>query len=169
MFISTPGDLWISAFRQTARVANPDKKVLGKGSSLNEAYFWKIMCQDNWVCLFDEFGGGPQAPETLPKHIKDMKFYPYRSRSWIVPENHGYLKKDAPFYEFKWANFFRTHILLDQDLLAERHTFDEFTFVVDEHGMLGLNDEGKEVIDEALFLASSAEARGLPGFCCPSA
>jgi hypothetical protein len=25
-------------------------------------------------------------------------------------------------------------------------------------------DDGKEVIDEAMFLASSTEARGLPGF-----
>jgi hypothetical protein len=35
-------------------VANPDKKVLGNGSSLDEAYFWKIMSQDNWVSLFDD-------------------------------------------------------------------------------------------------------------------
>ena len=65
-------------------------------------------------------------------------------------------------------NFYRTHILLDQDLLAGRHTFDEFAFVVDEDGTLELNDDGKEVIDETLFLASDAEARGLPGFRGPS-
>jgi hypothetical protein len=85
-----------------------------------------------------------------------------------VREHHGYLKNDAPFSEFKWANFFRTRILLDQDLLAGRHTFDEFAFVVDEDGILELNDDGKEVIDEALFLANGAEARGLPGFRGPS-
>ncbi len=122
------------------------------------------MYQNNWVYLFDELGGGPLPPEALPAHIKDLKFDPYRSLAWIVREHHGYLKNDAPFSEFKWANFFRTHILLDQDLLAGKHTFDEFAFVVDEQGKLELNDDGKEVIDEALFLASSAEARGLPGY-----
>ena len=95
-------------------------KVLGNGSSLEEPYFWKTMHQDNWVYLFDENGGGPRAPATLPKHIKDLKFDPYRSLAWIVREHHGYLKNNTPFSEFKWANFFRTHILLDQDLLAGR-------------------------------------------------
>ena len=144
-------------------------KVLGNASSLEEAYFWKTMHQGNWVYLFDHSGGGPQAPATLPRHIKDLKYDPYRSLAWIVREHHGYLKNDAPFSEFKWANFFRTRILLDQDLLAGKHTFDDFAFVVDEHGTLELNDDGKEVIDEAMFLASSAEARGLPGFRGPSA
>lgn len=40
-------------------------KVLGNGSNLSEAYFWKTMHQDNWVYLFDENGGGPQAPENF--------------------------------------------------------------------------------------------------------
>jgi hypothetical protein len=74
------------------------------------------------------------------------------------------LKNDVPFSEFKWANFFRTRILLDQDILAGRHTFDDFAFNVDEHGDLALSGDGKEVVDEAMFLAASAEARGLPGF-----
>ena len=128
------------------------------------------MHQSNWVYLFDENGGGPQAPATLPRHIKDLKHDPYRSLAWLVRDHHGYLKNDAPFSEFKWANFFRTHILLDQDLLAGKHTFDEFrASSVDEHGTLELTDDGKEVIDEAMFLASSAEARGLPGFRGPTA
>jgi len=139
-------------------------KVLGNASSLEETYFWKSMHQNNCVYLFDENGGGPLAPATLPKHIRELKYDPYRSLAWIVREHNGYLKNDAPFSEFKWANFFRTRILLDQDLLAGKHTFDEFAFEVDEHGTLELNDDGKEVIEEAMFLASSAEARGLPGF-----
>ena len=139
-------------------------KVMGNGSSLAEAYFWKTMHQNNWVYLFDENGGGPQAPETLPKHIKDLGHDPYRSLAWLVREHHGYLKNDAPFSEFKWANFFRTRILLDQDLLAGKHTFDNFAFSVDKNGTLELSDDGKEVLDEAMFLANSAEARGLPGY-----
>ena len=78
------------------------------------------------------------------------------------------MKNDAPFSELKWANFFRNRILLDQDILAGRHTFDEVAFEVDEHGTLELSDDGKEVIEEALYLAASAEARGLPGFRAPA-
>ena len=103
-------------------------------------------------------------PEKLPQHVKDLNFDPYRSLAWIVRDRHGYLKNDAPFSEFKWANFFRTRILLDQDILAGKHTVDDFLFSVDKHGELMLTDDGKEVIDEAMFLAASAEARGLPGF-----
>ncbi len=74
------------------------------------------------------------------------------------------MKNDAPFSEFKWANFFRTRILLDQDILAGKSTFDDFAFTVDEYGELSVTGDGKEVLEEALFLASSAEARGLPGY-----
>ena len=79
------------------------------------------MHEQNWVYLFDRAGGGPQQPATLPTHIKDLKFDPYRSLAWIVREHHGYVKNNAPFSEFKWANFFRTRILLDQDILAGKH------------------------------------------------
>ena len=139
-------------------------QVLANLRTLEEAYFWKTMHQQNWVYLFDGSGGGPQPPEALPAHIKELGFDPYRSLAWIVRDHHGYIKNDAPFSEFKWANFFRTRILLDHDILAGKHTFDEFAFTVDKHGKLELSDDGKEAIDEAMFLASSPEARGLPGF-----
>jgi hypothetical protein len=139
-------------------------KVLGNAGTLEETYFWKTMHEHNWVYLFDRAGGGPQQPANLPKHIKDLDFDPYRSLAWIVREHHGYTKNNVPFSEFKWANFFRTRILLDQDILAGKHTFDDFAFEVDEHGKLELTDDGLEVIEEALFLAATDEARGLPGY-----
>jgi hypothetical protein len=58
----------------------------------------------------------------------------------------------------------RTRILLDQDILDGKHTFDDFAFEVDEHGKLELTDDGREIIEEALFLAATGEARGLPGY-----
>ena len=88
--------------------------------------------------LFDKAGGGPQQPKALPAHVKDLGFDSYRSLAWIVREHHGYMKNDAPFSEFKWANFFRTQILLDQDILAGKHTFDDFAFEVDENGDISL-------------------------------
>jgi hypothetical protein len=133
-------------------------------STLEEPYFRKTMHQQNCVYLFDRSGGGPQQPTTLPAHIKDLDFDPYRSLARIVREHHGYVKNNAPFPEFKWANFFRPRILLDQDMLAGKHTFGDVAFEVDEHGALELSDDGKEVIAAALFLAASKEARGLPGF-----
>jgi hypothetical protein len=139
-------------------------RVMENWTGLIPVHFWKEMFKMHWIYLFDHKGGGPQQPERLPKHVKDMEFDPYRSLAWIVRYHHGYLKSDVPFSEFKWANFFRTRILLDQDILAGRHTFDDLAFNVDKHGELMLTYEGKEVIDDALFLAASAEARGLPGF-----
>lgn len=139
-------------------------KVVANASTLEETYFWKSMHEQNFVYLFDKSGGGPQQPGTLPAHIKDLDFDPYRSLAWIVREHHGYVKNNAPFSEFKWANFFRSRILLDNDILAGKHTFDDFAFDIDKHGKLELTDDGKEVIEEALFLAASSEACGLPGF-----
>ena len=142
-------------------------KVMANAGTLEETYFWKSMHERNWVYLFDRSGGGPQQPTTLPAHIKDLTFDPYRSLAWIVREHHGYLKNNEPVSEFKWANYFRTRILLDQDILAGRHTFDDFAFEVDERGKLEMTDDGHEIIEEALFLAGSPEARGLPGYIGP--
>jgi hypothetical protein len=139
-------------------------KVMANLSTLEGHYFWKTMHQQNCVYLFDQCGGDPQQPTTLPAHMKDLNFDPYRSLAWIVRGHHGYVKNNAPFPEFKWVNFFRTRILLDQDILAGKHTFDDFAFDDDAHGALELSDDGKDVIEEALFLAASEEARGLPGF-----
>jgi len=51
-----------------------------------------------------------------------MKFDPYRSLAWIMREHHGYLKSNAPFSEFRWADFFRKRVLVDKDVLAGKHT-----------------------------------------------
>lgn len=142
-------------------------EVLANYSTLERVYFWKQMHKQNWVYLFDHEGAGPRQPEELPPHIKNLGFDPYRSLAWVVRDRHGYLKNDTPFSEFKWANFFRTRILLDQDILAGKHTFDHFAYRVDKKGGLVLTDDGKEIVEEAMFLAESPEARGLPGFRGP--
>jgi hypothetical protein len=130
-------------------------KVPDNAGTSEETYFWKTMHKQKWVYLFDLAGGCPQQPSSLPAHIKDLDFNPHRSRAWIARKHHGYVKNNAPFSEFKWANFFRTRILLDNDILAGKYTFDDFAFKVDEHGRLELTDYGHEVIEEA---------RGLPGY-----
>ena len=139
-------------------------EVLQNWSSLAHVHFWRAMFERNWVYLFDNAGGGPQQPEQLPKHIKDLTWDPYRSLALIVRNQHGYLKNDAPFSEFKWANFFRTRIIPENDLLAGKLTFDEIACKVDKDGNMTLSDDFKEIIDECMFLAASEEARGLPGY-----
>jgi hypothetical protein len=144
-------------------------KLLFDASSLHETYFWKSMHAANWIYLFDHEGGGPKPPQTLPKHIKDLEFDPFRSLAWVVKERHGYLKTNAPFSEYKWANFLRTRIMLDQDILAGKPTFDLSGFKVDEKGEYTLTADGHEAIEEAMFLVTTEEARGLPGYRGPGA
>lgn len=139
-------------------------RVMFDISSLSEVHFWKAMFDHNYVYLFDGNGGGPKPPETLPKHIRDVDFDPYRSLAWLVRDRHGYLKNDHPFSEFKWANFFRTRILMTQDILAGKATFDDFAFEVSKSGRIKLTDDGEDIVDEALFLAAGPEAAGLPGY-----
>jgi len=139
-------------------------RVLYDLGSLSELHFWKAMFEHQLVYLFAADGGGPKPPEALPKHIQDVGFDPYRSLACLVRDRHGYMKNDKPFSEFRWANFFRTRILMDQDLLAGKATFDHFAFTVAKDGKLTLTDEGEDIVDQALFLAAGPEAAGLPGY-----
>ncbi len=139
-------------------------EVLANTSSLSHLYFWKQMYANNWVYLFDHEGGGPQPPDKLPSHIKDLKFDPYRSLAWLVRDRYGYLKTDADFAEFMWANYFRMCILLDPHILDGEYDIDDYLYTLNKDGELLLTEEGKDIIDEAMFLATSPGARGLPGF-----
>jgi len=139
-------------------------KVMFDGSSLNESHFWKAMFEHNYVYLFGADGGGPKPATSLPKHIRDLDFDPYRSLAWLVRDRHGYMKNNTPFSEFKWANYFRTRIMPVQDLKAGRSTFSDFAFDVSKDGKVELTDEGEDVVDEALFMAIDPEAAGLPGY-----
>ncbi len=131
---------------------------------LNDVYFWKTMYERKWVYLYDRDGGGPQPPKRLPKKIADLEYDSYRSLAWIVRSKQGYIKNNVPFSEFKWADFFRKRVLFDQDILAGKSRFDDFAFTVDEEGRLELTGDGEDVVEEAMALVRTAEARGLPGF-----
>jgi len=131
---------------------------------LDDVYFWKTMYERKWVYLYGRDGGGPQPPKRLPKKIKDLQYDAYRSLAWIVRSKQGYIKNDVPFSEFKWADFFRKRVLEDQDVLAGKSSFDDFAFTVDEEGHLQLTADGEEIVEEAMFLVRSTEARGLPGY-----
>jgi hypothetical protein len=53
------------------------------------------------------------------------------------------------------GELFRVRGLPGRNILAGKHAFNDFAFEVGEHGLLELTDDGKEILEEALFPASS--------------
>jgi hypothetical protein len=133
-------------------------KVMCNWRVLGDFHFWKAMHENNWIYLFDPQGGGPLQPAKLPKHIKDMTNDPYRGLAWYVREHFGYDKMDADFAEFRWAQFFRTRVILDDRLL--KNEIEDVDILLSE-----MKEEvRKEIVEAAIHLASSREAAGLPGY-----
>jgi hypothetical protein len=109
-------------------------------SKLPYPNFWKKLAERNWIHLYDQFGGGPHDPLALPRTVRGLADDPFRSLAWAVRERGGFEKTEAPFSEFRWAEFFRKK-------LTVHPVFD-----------------GREpAIAEALALAKSPAAPGLPG------
>jgi hypothetical protein len=128
--------LWDSGLRSTV-YAN----VRANWSDLSLPEFWKRMEEHGWVYPYDADGKGPRPTAELPRTIGELRDDPYRSLAWMVRKQGGYAKTDAPFAEFRWADFFRTRIsakLLTGDL--------------------------ELVTPTALGLAASPEAANLPGY-----
>jgi hypothetical protein len=121
-------------------------------------HFWKEMHQLRLVYLFDNYGGGPIRPKDLCTHVKDLDNDPYRSLAWEVRKRYGYAKSPHAFAEFLWADFFRIRIVIDNWILKDK--------IREENVLIGnlLEEHRKEVIDEAMYLARSSEAAGMPGY-----
>lgn len=110
-------------------------------SKLDDDAFWKKLASKNWCHLYDPFGGGPHSYKNLPDSVRGLGDDPFRSLAWLVREAGGYLKSEAPFAEFQWANYFRAH-------LCKHPVVDDF-------------DEARQ---EALKICKVPEAKGLPGY-----
>jgi hypothetical protein len=124
-------------------------------------HFWRAMQETRPVYLFDNDGGGPIRPKDLCPHIKDLANDPYRSLAWEVRTRYGYGKSPHAFAEFLWANFFRIRIVIDNWILKDK---------IREGDVLIGNlpeDHRKDIIDEAMNLARSPEAAGMPGYLGP--
>jgi hypothetical protein len=117
-------------------------QILKDLSHLPEKDFWNYMIKNDWTYLHDQFGLGPHSPSALPTDIRCLADDPYRSLAWAVRENGAFKKVDVPFFEFKWAAFFR------QNLTVPLHSKSDF----------------KNAIKEATLFARSAEASHLPGY-----
>lgn len=111
-------------------------------SALADRDFWNLMIKNNWTYLHDQFGMGPHSPSSLPTDIRCLADDPYRSLAWAVRDDGGFKKEDVPFFEFKWAAFFR------YNLPMALHSKSDF----------------KGAIREATKLARSKNASHLPGY-----
>lgn len=124
--------------------------------------FWKAMVTHNWVYPFDGLGAGPLNPTTLKSHVKDLENDLYRSLSWVIRQDFGYIKDPSNpiFAEFKWGNFFRTRVIFDEQLTCEERCMEMTLADIEKTDP----DEYKEKIAYAWHLARSPDAAGLPGF-----
>ena len=121
------------------------------------------MAANHWVYPFDAMGAGSSNPGTLKQHVKDLDNDIYRSLSWVVREQYGYVKdpSNAIFAEFKWGSFFRTRVIFNEQLISTRKNPADLTL---ENIQRDDPDDYNEKIRYALYLGSSPEAAGLPGF-----
>ncbi len=116
-------------------------EVIEDFSEHDEDEFWKKMRTKKLVHLYDQFGKGPHDHTLLPYDIRGLADDPYRSLAWMIREDGGFDKVETPFFEFKWADFFRDRVLIER------------------------TEKGFDVArKEAMKLAHSEEAKHLPGF-----
>lgn len=78
-------------------------------TDLTHEEFFQSMESINMLHPYDE-NGKKISPGKIPRHIADLKDDPYRSLAGFVRKAGGFQKSDAPFTEFKWADFFRDKI-----------------------------------------------------------
>jgi len=121
-------------------------KIVGRLKSRDPIEFWKQMFEKNLAYPFDENGNGPLSPcdfiKRLPIQVSQMKDDPYRSLAGAVRDKGGFIKNEGDYFiEFVWANFFRKRVTI-------------------ESGKKGF----RQAVQEALELAHSAKAVGLPGY-----
>lgn len=133
-------------------------EVLENWSVLKGYNFWKAMHDRRWVYLFDHLGGGPLQPGSLPKHVKELRNDPYRGLAWYVRSHFGYEKSPADFAEFQWAQFFRMRMILDKRLLD--NDIDDVDILLSKMKA----EDRQELVEEAIHLAGTSEAAGLPGY-----
>lgn len=110
-------------------------------SQLGEKDFWHVMQASHWMHPFDQFGAGGYKPKLFPLDVRGMADDPYRSLAWAVREAGGFEKVFVPFSEFKWANYFRKKI----DIEDIRYAFEA-------------------ALKKALKVSKNKSASSLPGY-----
>lgn len=85
-------------------------EVIKDLSHKSEQGFWNYMIGKEWVYLHDQFGIGPHSPYALPSDIRCLADDPFRSLAWEMIDAGLIKKQTIPFFEFKWAAFFRRNL-----------------------------------------------------------
>jgi len=111
-------------------------------SKMSYDQFWRWMLKNRNAYPFCQFGEGPRSSIYLPKDIRGLADDPYRSLAWFVRKSGAFDESSRNYAEFKWANFFREHRLLDR------------------HGPRCM----PMALKKAVKLAQSQSARRLPGY-----
>jgi hypothetical protein len=81
-------------------------------SHLPRDEFWMCLENQNWAHPFDVHGR-PRPYNDMPETLDGLQDDPFRSLSWAVKKAGGFTKDEAPFSEFRWADFFRSRIPLE--------------------------------------------------------
>jgi hypothetical protein len=109
-------------------------------SSLSHQEFWLSMEDRRWTYPYDAKGQRKSFVD-MPDHVWEMEDDEYRSLAASVRDAGGYEKTSVPLAEFRWADLFRNY-------LSYPKTDDEFV----------------SIERQALKLAKSGVAAGLPGY-----
>lgn len=118
-------------------------EILKDWSYMSLKDFWSHMLQEKYIWLFDENGHDIDFEYfhyMLPQNVQGLKDDPYRSIAGIVRKKGGYSKDYTPFSEFAWANLFRSHINLSDNVITS------------------------ETIEQAMTLCKSPLTTHLPGY-----
>jgi hypothetical protein len=119
-------------------------EVVEDFSTLSETQFWDAVIERRWVHPYDE-RGILRALSIIPEDVAGLADDPYRSLAAFVRNAGGYMKTPEPFAEFQWAAFYRTRIPVWANPL-----------------------QFKAAVEQGVYLASSPDARTLPGFKRPN-
>ncbi|WP_454737383.1 ParB-like protein [Cupriavidus necator] len=78
-------------------------------SEMDVRAFWRFMVANHLVHPYDEHGRRRPLTE-LPAGIHDMRDDPYRSLEAFVQLAGGYRKVKTAYPDFRWADYFRSHV-----------------------------------------------------------
>ncbi len=143
VFYMTDGHHTIRALLESQQAAkHVYGTVIANWRDLPVDEFWRRMVASNYANLQDAAGHQRPAVE-LPATLRAMASDVYRGLAWAVMKRDGFAeRKDVYFQEFRWADFFRPRVRWDD-----------------------ANDaEFARAVEEAVRLAQSPEAAGLPGY-----
>jgi hypothetical protein len=136
--------------------------VVRNWEPLHGRHFWKEMLRAHWMYPFAPDGGGPIPQSDMRRHVGELGNDIFRSVAWVARTQHAYAKSadDAIFAEFRWATFFRSHLVLPE-LLDRKDDLPSVT-------LADLAAEDPDLMDrlrsEIAALARSRAAAGLPGW-----